>query len=408
MKNYRHKQIRSVILERLEQGVYAENQQIPKSKALATEFRTSSVTIDRALSGLADNGYLRRIARKGTFVNPRSQWGTATQRAVPTASVVDIGSDGAATVQVESVQTTGRGRGSGIVALIVHDEAVPYHFWTKALRGIEDALSRHGIHVIVGSNNLTIDRIIRNIEDLNHKGIDGLIYVPIGASTEHEYEEINGGAIATLERLEVPHILLNRHVTNSRCSFVVGDEGRSAESLTNALLDSGVSNPICITQHYITPFADRELGFRQVLAQRGFTDIDQRVVHVLPYPQQIDDRHLPQFVEILRRTEADGVFSVNNHILSTVLKAADLLHQENGHTVQAVNYDSVDDDDRRRIVRTAVPQAYNMGYIAAELLVSLKLRWRETVFRVYEPCVYTERQTVCMEATADGTDSRGP
>lgn len=497
MKNYRHKQIRSVILERIEQGFYDENQQIPKSKALAAEFGTSSITIDRALSALADRGFVRRIARKGTFVNPRSQWdrqagagghtddqetsavrrpragdeeappgpgsdadrivaldrdrgqmsGRGSSRGPAPAgggderepasrssepgtggdarssgesdvvgvrrldspgpwgeSVADGGVEGArwpAAAERSGRKPHGREPGagrSGIVAMIVHDAAVPYQFWTKALRGIEDALSSHGMHVIVGSNNLTIDRVIGNIEDLSRKGIDGVIYVPMGASSEHEYEQINGRAIATLERLGVPHIMLNRHVGNAASSFVVGDEERSAEALTRTLLDTGVTNPICITQDYITPFADRELGFRQVLEERGFTDIDQRIIHVLPYPQQIDQRYLGEMVEILRRSGADGVFSVNNHIVTTVLKAADILHAEDGRTIQAVNYDSVEGPERERIAQTAVPQAYNMGYIAAEILVSLKLHRPETVFRVYEPCLFSERRQALQEA----------
>ncbi len=420
MKNYRHKQIRSVILERIEQGFYGENQQIPKSKALAAEFGTSSITIDRALSALADRGVVRRIARKGTFVNPRSQWdgaagagdaGVAGEQPLVSPAPGPWGEGGAdgsgeGARWPGAAERTGRkprgredgGGRSGIVAMIVHDAAVPYHFWTKALRGIEDALSAHGMHVIVGSNNLTIDRVIGNIEDLSRKGIDGVIYVPMGASSEHEYEQINGRAIATLERLGVPHILLNRHVANAASSFVVGDEERSAEALTRTLLDTGVTNPICITQDYITPFADRELGFRQVLEERGFTDIEQRIIHVLPYPQQIDRRYLGEMVEILRRSGADGVFSVNNHIVTTVLKAADILHAEDGRTIQAVNYDSVEGPERERIAQTAVPQAYNMGYIAAEILVSLKLHRPETVFRVYEPCLFSERRQALQEA----------
>lgn len=392
MKNYRHKQIRSIILERIEQGFYGENQQIPKSKALAAEFGTSSITIDRALSALADRGFVRRITRKGTFVNPRPQWdfsdiaGAGYRRAE--GRKAEVGARA-----VDAKDRGSHGGGSGIVALIVHDAAVPYHFWTKALRGIEDALSAHGMHVIVGSNNLTIDRVISNIEDLSRKSIDGLIYVPMGASTEQEYEEINGRAIATLNRLGVPHILLNRHVGNAGTSFVVGDEERSAEFMTHTLLDTGVTNPICITQDYITPFADRETGFRRVLEQRGFSDVEQRMIHVLPYPQQIDERYLGEMVEILRRTGTDGVFSVNNHIVTTVLKAADILRKEDGRVLQAVNYDSVDGPERKRIVQTAVPQAYNMGYIAAEILASLKLRRPDTVFRVYESCRYTNPQT---------------
>lgn len=62
--------IRRALAERIERGAYAVGAALPSENDLASEFGTTRLTIRNATDGLVDQGRVRRIQGKGTFVTP--------------------------------------------------------------------------------------------------------------------------------------------------------------------------------------------------------------------------------------------------------------------------------------------------------------------------------------------------
>ena len=62
--------IRRALVERIERGAYAVGAALPSENDLASEFGTTRLTIRNATDGLVDQGRVRRIQGKGTFVTP--------------------------------------------------------------------------------------------------------------------------------------------------------------------------------------------------------------------------------------------------------------------------------------------------------------------------------------------------
>jgi GntR family transcriptional regulator len=62
-------QVKESILEKIEQGAYAEEKSLPSEKQLCEEFQVSVITIRKAMDELAKEGLLEKKQGKGTFLN---------------------------------------------------------------------------------------------------------------------------------------------------------------------------------------------------------------------------------------------------------------------------------------------------------------------------------------------------
>lgn len=63
-----HKKIEQDILEKIESGVYLENETIPTEFALAKMYGVSRPTVRQAIQTLADEGFLEKRKKRGTIV----------------------------------------------------------------------------------------------------------------------------------------------------------------------------------------------------------------------------------------------------------------------------------------------------------------------------------------------------
>lgn len=66
-----HKKIKEDLLYKIETGVYREGDKIPKELDLAKQYNVSRPTVRQAILTLAEEGYVNRIKRKGTFIKKR-------------------------------------------------------------------------------------------------------------------------------------------------------------------------------------------------------------------------------------------------------------------------------------------------------------------------------------------------
>jgi GntR family transcriptional regulator len=67
----RYLQIAAVIRRRIEDGVWRPNEKIATLQELETEFKVARVTVRQAVKLLKDEGLVRRIQGKGTYVSPQ-------------------------------------------------------------------------------------------------------------------------------------------------------------------------------------------------------------------------------------------------------------------------------------------------------------------------------------------------
>lgn len=69
-----HKKVRMDLLEKIQSGVYSENEVIPTELELSEIYSVSRPTVRQAIQSLVDEGYLEKRKRRGTIVkNPKIQ-----------------------------------------------------------------------------------------------------------------------------------------------------------------------------------------------------------------------------------------------------------------------------------------------------------------------------------------------
>ena len=63
--------IKEQLIKQIQEGKYAINEALPSERVLSIEFNVSRMTARKAVDQLEKEGYVERIARKGTFVKSR-------------------------------------------------------------------------------------------------------------------------------------------------------------------------------------------------------------------------------------------------------------------------------------------------------------------------------------------------
>ncbi|MEV0830945.1 MULTISPECIES: winged helix-turn-helix domain-containing protein [Streptosporangiaceae] len=67
-------QVYDLLRERIEGGVYKERHPIPSIAHLEQELGIARQTVRKVIGKLADDGLVRVIGGKGTFVRPQEDW----------------------------------------------------------------------------------------------------------------------------------------------------------------------------------------------------------------------------------------------------------------------------------------------------------------------------------------------
>lgn len=70
-KKFLYQRIYDDILEKINNGVYSENEKLPDDQELCRTYQASMITLNRALRLLAEDGYVKRVPGKGTYVKKR-------------------------------------------------------------------------------------------------------------------------------------------------------------------------------------------------------------------------------------------------------------------------------------------------------------------------------------------------
>jgi GntR family transcriptional regulator len=65
-------QLMDIIIEKIEKGELAENDQIPSERELCESYRVSRTTVRQTMQELEKEGYIYKVHGKGTFVSPKT------------------------------------------------------------------------------------------------------------------------------------------------------------------------------------------------------------------------------------------------------------------------------------------------------------------------------------------------
>ncbi|MFT4040777.1 MAG: LacI family DNA-binding transcriptional regulator [Thermomicrobiales bacterium] len=153
---------------------------------------------------------------------------------------------------------------SGLIALLVPE--IMNSFYTTLSRGVEDVANAHGLQVILGNTDESLEKERAYVDLMTSSRVEGVILAPAGASHQ---------ALDVLAAHKVPAVLIDRSVPGYDGDIVRGDSITGARDLTRHLLALGHTRIALINGHPDTSVAqERADGFRQALAEMTLTPDD--------------------------------------------------------------------------------------------------------------------------------------
>ncbi len=196
------------LVQDIQTGKYRPGQKFPSEAALVQQFKSSRLTVGRAVRELAQRGLVERIAGSGTYVRA-----PAAARATFGLLIPDLG-------QTEIFDPVCRGIASAPQS---DDYAL---LWGHGAAG-----NRRG------------DEASRLCEQYVDRGVSGVFFAPLEVGAEAE--AVNLEIAARLERARIPIVLLDRcfcrYPFRSRHDLVGIDNRRAAYIATEHLLQAGAT-----------------------------------------------------------------------------------------------------------------------------------------------------------------------
>jgi DNA-binding LacI/PurR family transcriptional regulator len=231
-------------------GKYQPGQKFPSEAALVQQFRTSRITIGRAMRELAQRGLVERIAGSGTYVRqPHAAGGLLFGLLIPGLGQTEI-------FEPICQGIAGAPQAAGHALLWGHAEAETSNAEERALELCNQFVARR---------------------------VAGVFFAPLEMVAKAR--ETNLSIVVRLETARIPIVLLDRCVMpypeRSRHDLVGIDNRRAAYMATEHLLRMGARRVTFLAHPGAAPTVDaRAAGFRETLLAHGWHLKNGLVHHV--------------------------------------------------------------------------------------------------------------------------------
>ena len=244
------------------------------------------------------------------------------------------------------------------IGVVVTDSANP--FYAQLLRGVEDCTASGGYNIILCNSDEKPEREAAALAILKEKRVDGLLITPASTS---------GSFLASLERYDLPLVLVNRSTDDAEVDYVKTDNVHGARLAIGRLLSRG-RRRLCYLggPPRISSAVERLQGCQDAVREARLPEESLRVVETALH---MEDGYLRMKGILEQQERPDGVFAYSDIIAIGAMKAI----REAGLRVPAdiavVGYDDIEIASYLEISLTTIRQKrYELGWKSAELLIS--------------------------------------
>ena len=232
-------QLETQIKNAIEKKRLLTNQKIPPERSLMRKYNLSYNTVTHALRNLVHQGYLRRIQGKGSFVN-------------------DL-----------SVQKRLNKHKFNLIGLTIpHLDSAQIPFVGLIMKGAEEEARNNNFRIVISNDE--DDKVLerKHIREFSQNGIDGLIIHYLG-------EKENIDCLKTLQKENVPFVLVDRYSPFLTTDYVTGDNFLGAYSATKKIIALGYKRILYLSsdENHSTIY-DRKNGWEKALKEAGLSSSD--------------------------------------------------------------------------------------------------------------------------------------
>ena len=339
-KPLRH-QIADDLKQKIQDGDLKIGDKLPPEIEIADQFGGSRGTVRLAMQELVQQGLLYRVRGKGTFI----------------ADVTNV--------------NQANGNESRLIGIIV-----PYlreSLVTDMVEGSEQIIRKSDYSLVVGYTHDDFEIEIEQIERFKELKISGLILFPLVSPEERE-------VIDGLLRLDIPLVLIDRHLPEVALNTVMADNYSGAYEAVAYLQSLGHQRIGCVSQQpsaLVSSAVERIRGYEQAMRDADLLPLATIMAgigsrtsgNVLPTTSSEEMKFVDHMLKISDRPTA--VFCINDFVALSVLRHALSLGIRVPEDLAIVGFDDIPFAQLASVPLTTVAQPkLEIGMKAAELLLA--------------------------------------
>jgi len=327
-----YRQIEQDLKEKIENGYYRIGDRFTE-KDLVKIYKVSRLTLKKATSLLAAEGYLSQIPGKGTFITSPDEQNSIDVRAKK------------------------MNRGIGILV-----SSITGYLYPGIIRGAEDVCEKAGYHMVLGNYDAIPEKEKKYMEGFVQRGLAGLIIAPSYNSHLNPYYK-------KLKEKDIPFVLVDITVKGVEADLVATDNFKGGYLGTKFLIQNGCKNILFIsTSLKASSTRDRLLGYKHALEEAKVPFNKEMVKEITSgHPHYLFAEEITRYY--LSQNKIDGIFSANEPLIFGVLKAVKEKQVNSEEVVKIVSFDKPEIPLELVYPVSFITQPrYEIGRIACQLL----------------------------------------
>ena len=317
--------IHQTLLRQIESGALRTDEKLPAEEELALEYGVSLITVRRAMSELANDGVIRRVRGKGSYVKPKP---------LPP-------------------RETG---GEKVIAFLLNHDNNAAVSITRIITGVQDVLSRSGYRLLVEWNVVSGPIEHKAIDRMLSNRVDGFIIYPFDPDADvSSYEYI--------EKTGLPYVVLDRYPHGHNCAYVGSDNISGGREAGEALIRYGHRNiAMLMNLRFLSSEQERAAGF-QLAAREAGPEIKAML---------IESKRRDELPMLLSENGITGLFCVSDRIAARTIQLLTIKGLRVPEDISVIGFDDCYYDSSVNLPFSSVRQDFRMiGCAAAERLLGL-------------------------------------
>jgi GntR family transcriptional regulator of arabinose operon len=329
-------QIKNFIKNMIENNDIQAGAMLPSESLFCDVLKVSRSPVRNALGELVDEGYLKRIQGKGTFVR-------------------------------ESKYHSVRGRRDKVIGFVIPD--LKTSFARKLVVGMEGVLSKKGYSLLFGISKEDDQHERDIVNRFLNLGIDGLILLPLNKSS-HLTDQIQ-----QVDPAVTQFLLMDRRLPVGDFNYIGNDNHAGAYTCARHFQVRGFKNvAFCGANLHVSAVAERLSGFVQGANHNGLHLINHYLIAQSDCPES-QDCYLPEtFLEkinVLKENAPVGILAENDDVAIYLQKQLEDAGLRIGLDFGLIGFDNSDEGKYHEPALTSVSQnSLLLGQTAADMIVS--------------------------------------
>jgi len=338
---YKYRKIAESLRQRIKNGGINSGELLPTTKQLALEFRTTPVTIDRAIGILVSEGLVSRTPGVGTLVlSPNTG-------------------------------SMGLPKTSGLVGALLQAQTES-RYWERLLEGVSDILRPQGLATLIGYHNQNHETAIEHAKLFRLQGVEIVLFAPFDRPTRELYEADNAVLVQELKALGFQIIMLDRYIESVPGHFVSEYCYAQGKEMVERLIDQGFRNPLCISTDYVSVIGAREQSFIDGCKAKSLPNAQEKILRI---PLATFQNRDYDFIvsQLMNHRGTDVFVCLNSRIFNTLiyLLVKQRLSQMNPRGIKLCGFVDIELMDMDDVLGYVEQPVREMGHAAGRLVKQL-------------------------------------